>query len=248
MMLGETLERQRFLGLGGRPKTTRASREQKHDAPHPQLKKLRCLSPGSDYGMKLYFKLPFPGENVFLQVMALRVPVAHDGLFYSYNLFFFTTPCIAYSILLSGLYVFDHTVHNRIRAGKLPPYPDPSKRNDLFLVVGEIRNKPSARAFKNPPLVDPPRGSTLHRHGNRWHNRYGKTNCCRCAFAEQILAFHASDKDKRSGGLVGPGSQRRLLPQGSKKSWIATGGGDEYTEIGRGSEYRDNPLHSDLDV
>src|ERR1700674_609295 len=91
--------------------------------------------------MELYFKLPFSGENVLLQVMALRVPLVHEGLFYSYNLFLFTTPYMAYSILLSGMYVFGLTVRLRIRAGKLPPYAGPSPRNDLFLVVGEIHNR-----------------------------------------------------------------------------------------------------------
>jgi len=81
-------------------------------------------------GMALYFKLPFPAENVFLQLMALRAPLVHEGLFYSYNLFFFTTSYIAYSIVLSGPYVFGLTVHKKIRAGKLPPYPDPRKHDD----------------------------------------------------------------------------------------------------------------------
>jgi hypothetical protein len=76
-------------------------------------------------GILLYFKLPFPTENVFLQLMALRAPLVYQGFFYSYNLFLFTTPYIAYSIVLSGLYVFGLTVHKKIRAGKLPPYPDP---------------------------------------------------------------------------------------------------------------------------
>jgi hypothetical protein len=92
-------------------------------------------------GIVLYFKQSFYRENVSLQVMALRVPLVHEGLFYAYNLFLFTTPYIAYSILLSGMYVFGLTVRLRIRAGKLPPYPDPSPRNDLFLVVGEIHNR-----------------------------------------------------------------------------------------------------------
>src|ERR1700687_4860926 len=91
-------------------------------------------------GMALYFKLPFPAENVFLQLMALRAPLVHEGLFYSYNLFLFTTPYIAYSIVLSGLYVFGLTVHKKIRAGKLPLYPDPRKRDELFVVVGEVHN------------------------------------------------------------------------------------------------------------
>jgi hypothetical protein len=72
-------------------------------------------------GMELYFKAPFPRENVFLQVMALRVSRVHEWLFYSYNLFLFATPYTAYSILLSGLHVFGLTVHQRIRAGQLPP-------------------------------------------------------------------------------------------------------------------------------
>ena len=92
-------------------------------------------------GMVLYSKQPFYRENVSLQVMALRVPFVHEGLFYSYNLFVFTTPNMAYSILLSGMYVFGLTVRLRIRQGKLPPYPDPSPRNDLYLVVGEIHNR-----------------------------------------------------------------------------------------------------------
>jgi hypothetical protein len=92
-------------------------------------------------GMALYFKLPFPAENVFLQLMALRAPLVHEGLFYSYDLFLFTTPYIAYSIVLSGLYIFGLTLHKKIRAGKLPLYPDPRKRVELFVVVGEVHNK-----------------------------------------------------------------------------------------------------------
>jgi hypothetical protein len=92
-------------------------------------------------GIALYLKLPFPAENVFLQLMALRAPLVHEGLFYSYNLFLFTTPYIVYSILLSGLYVFGLTVHRKIRAGKLPLYPDSRKREELFVVVGEVHDK-----------------------------------------------------------------------------------------------------------
>ena len=45
-------------------------------------------------GIVLYFKVPFPGKNLFLELMALRAPLAHQGLFYSYTLFLFTTPYI----------------------------------------------------------------------------------------------------------------------------------------------------------
>jgi hypothetical protein len=92
-------------------------------------------------GMALYLRVPFPSDNVFLQLVALRAPLVHRGLFYSYDLFLFTTPYIGYSILLSGLYVFGLRVRRKTRAGKLPPYPEPGNRDDLFLVVGEVHNR-----------------------------------------------------------------------------------------------------------
>jgi hypothetical protein len=78
-------------------------------------------------GMVLYFNLPFPAESVFLQLMALRAPLVHEGLFYSYNLFVFKAPYIAYSIVLSGLYVFGLTVHKKIHAGKLARGDNPEE-------------------------------------------------------------------------------------------------------------------------
>ena len=53
-------------------------------------------------GMALFFKLPFPAENVFLQLMALRAPLVHEGLFYSYNLFLYTTPISLIRLCFSG--------------------------------------------------------------------------------------------------------------------------------------------------
>jgi hypothetical protein len=72
-------------------------------------------------GMALYLKLPFPSENVFLQLIAARAPIVYGGVFYSYRLFLFTTPYITYSILLSGLYVFGLRVRRKTRAGKPAP-------------------------------------------------------------------------------------------------------------------------------
>lgn len=46
-------------------------------------------------GIVLYFKVPFPTENIFLRVMALRAPLVYRGTLYSYDLFLFTTTYIA---------------------------------------------------------------------------------------------------------------------------------------------------------
>lgn len=91
-------------------------------------------------GMTLYFRMPFPEGNIFLRVMALRSLSAFELLKYSYTLFLFSIPYIGYSVLFSGLYIFALKAKQRIRAGKLPLFPDPQKRDDLFLVLGEVHN------------------------------------------------------------------------------------------------------------
>jgi hypothetical protein len=110
-------------------------------------------------GLTLYFQVPFPEGNIFLRVMAMRSPSAFEVLKYSYTLFLFSTPYIGYSVVLSGLYVFALKTRQRIRAGKLPLFPDPRKRDDLFLVVGEVHNPRKQLPGENPQwLVIPERG------------------------------------------------------------------------------------------
>jgi len=153
-------------------------------------------------GMTLYFRMPFPEGNIFLRVMALRSPSAFEVLKYSYTLFLLSTPYIGYSVVLSGLYIFALKAKQRIRAGKLPLFPDPQKRNDLFLVVGEVHNPRKQVPAECPQwLVIPERGlftgvAILGAIGS------GKTSCCMYPFAEQILAYRAGDTERRIGGLV----------------------------------------------
>src|SRR5260370_671748 len=153
-------------------------------------------------GMSLYFRAPFPEANIFLHVMALRSPSAFHFLKYSYTLFLFSTPYIGYSVVLSGVYIFFLKARGRIRAGRLPLYPDPRKREELFLVAGEVHNPRKQVPAENPQwLVIPERGlftgiAILGAIGS------GKTSCCMYPFAEQILAYRAGDAEKRIGGLV----------------------------------------------
>jgi hypothetical protein len=91
-------------------------------------------------GMTLYFRVPFPEGIIFLRVMALRSPSAFEVLKYSYTLFLFSTAYIGHSVVFSGLYIFALKAKQRIRARRLPLFPEPRKRGELFLVVGEVRN------------------------------------------------------------------------------------------------------------
>jgi len=197
-------------------------------------------------GTFLFYAHPFPDQQIFLRVIALRAPQAFLSFKYLYYALLFTTPYLACLTLLSGLYIFTLKAHQHISPGRLPKYPDPSKREDLFLVIGEVHNPRKPVPAKVPYwLTIPERGlftgiAILGAIGS------GKSSCAMYPFAEQILAYKASDKAKRIGGLT-------LEVKGDfchKVQEILTRHGrpEDYIEIGLDSAYRYNPLHNDLDA
>ncbi|PYU70030.1 MAG: hypothetical protein DMG52_26970 [Acidobacteria bacterium] len=206
---------------------------------------LACLLSAAT-GMALYFRAPFPEDNIFLRVMAIRSASAFLFLKDSYTLVLYTTPYVVYSILLSGVYIFALKAGRKIRAGKLPLYPDPRKRTDLSLVVGEVHHPRKQVPSETPRwLVIPERGlftgiAILGAVGS------GKTASCMYPFAEQIFAYRAEDPNRRIGGLI-------LEVKGDfcrkvQEILARHGRADDYVEISLESEYRYNPLHNDLDA
>ena len=139
----------------------------------------------------LYFRVPFPEGNTILLIMALRSPSAFEVLKCPYTLHLFSTRYMGYSVVLSGLYIFALKAKRRIRAGRLPLFPDSRKRDNLFLVVGEVHNPRKQKHSESPQwLVIPERGlftgvAILGAIGSR------KTSSCMYSFAEQILAYNA---------------------------------------------------------
>src|SRR6266404_191048 len=206
---------------------------------------LACLLSAAT-GMALYFRAPFPEDNIFLRVMAIRSASAFLFLKYSYTLFLYTTPYLVYSILLSGVYIFALKTGRRIRAGKLPLYSDPRKRTELSLVVGEVHHPRKQVPSETPRwLVIQERGlftgiAIVGAVGS------GKTASCMYPFAEQILAYRAQDPDRRIGGLILEvkgdfcGKVQEILARHGRAG--------DYVEISLDSEYRYNPLHNDLDA
>ncbi len=197
-------------------------------------------------GAYLFYTHPFPEEQIFLRVIALRAPQAFLSFKYLYYVLLFTTPFLVCSTALSGLYIFTLKARQHISPGRLPNYPDPCKRDDLFLVVGEVHNPRKPVPAKAPYwLTIPERGlftgiAILGAIGS------GKSSCAMYPFAEQILAYKAGDKEKRIGGLT-------LEVKGDfcrkvKEILTRHGRAEDYIEIGLDSEYCYNPLHSDLDA
>ncbi len=197
-------------------------------------------------GTFLFYAHPFPEEQIFLRVIAMRAPQAFLSFKYLYYTLLFTTPYLLCLTLLSGLYIFMLKARQHISPGRLPKYPDPRTRNDLFLVVGEVHNPRKPVPAKAPYwLTIPERGlftgiAIIGAIGS------GKSSCAMYPFAEQILAYKAGDKEKRIGGLT-------LEVKGDfcrKVNEILTHHGrpEDYIEIGLDSEYCYNPLHNDLDA
>jgi hypothetical protein len=197
-------------------------------------------------GIILYIRMPFPEDNFFLELIFLWSRAVFLGLKYSYLLFLYTTPFIAYSILLSGLYIAALKIPQKIRSGRLPPYPDPSKRNELFTVVGEIHNPRKPVIAPNPQWLTIPERGLFTGVAIFGAVGSGKTSCCMYPFAEQILAYKAGDQDRRIGGMVLEvkgdfcHKVRGILARHNRE--------EDYVEISLQSPYRYNPLHNDLDA
>src|SRR5260370_29943007 len=197
-------------------------------------------------GMFLFYTHAFPDDQIFLRVIAIRAPQAFLSFKYLYYTVLFPTPYLVCSTLLSGLYIITLKAHRTILPGRLPKYPDASKRSDLFLVVGEVHNPRKPVPAKAPFwLTIPERGlftgiAILGAIGS------GKTSCCMLPFAEQILAYKAADQNNRIRALV-------LEVKGDFCRKVKDILGrhnrtEDYIAISLDSEYCYNPLHNDLEA
>jgi hypothetical protein len=197
-------------------------------------------------GAFLFYTRAFPDDQILLRVIAVRAPEVFLSFKYLYYTFLFSTPYLAYSVALSGFYIFTLKAQRRIEPGRLPLYPDPHTRDDLFLVVGEVHNPRKPVPAKEPYWLTIPERGLFTGIAIFGAVGSGKTTCCMFPFAEQILAYRANDAVKRIGGLI-------LEVKGDfcrkvKDILDRHGRSEDYIEISLHSEYRYNPLHNDLDA
>jgi len=197
-------------------------------------------------GMILYFRAPFPEDNLLVELLSLRARTIFLGLRYSYLVFLYTTPFIVYSILLTGIYIFALRIPQKTRPGRMPIYADPRTREDLFLVLGEVHNPRTAGPAESPRWLTVPERGLFTGIAVFGAIGSGKTSCCMYPFAEQVLAYKAASQEQKIGGLV-------LEVKGDFCHKVQSilerhGRAEDYIEISLKSEYRYNPLHNDLDA
>jgi hypothetical protein len=182
---------------------------------------------------------------LYLQYIALKDPLVYTIVARTYTLFLFTTPFFIYSATLSGVYVLSFGRRRKQKTNRLASYPDPSSREDLFLVVGEVHHPTKIVRGSSPQWLAIPEKGLFTGIGIFGAIGTGKTSCCMRPFAEQLIAYKASEPAKRIGGLV-------LEVKGDFCHQIREiarqhGREDDYVEVALDSEYRYNPLHNDLD-
>ena len=152
-------------------------------------------------GLLLRQWYPFDSGHPLLQLVLLQKPHLFFALEYSYRVMLFTTPFIAFSVLLSFTYIFRST-ERAIVLGKLPPYPDAQARKSLYVIVGEVHHPKKPEPAEAPCwLTIPERGlftgiAVFGAIGS------GKTTTCMVPFAEQILAYCGKDPQRRASALV----------------------------------------------
>ena len=196
-------------------------------------------------GIVLQSLYPIHDENPLLRLIALERPAIFQGLVWSYNLFLYTTPFIAASILLSLAYVHFYAPDINRTAGPLPEYPDPLSRQDLFLIAGELHHQLRAEPSWNPRWLSiPERGlytgiAVIGAIGS------GKTQTVILPAMRQLFAYCAKDPARKLSGIVleVKGDLCRQLESILK----SCGRAEDYVEVSLDGDLRYNPLNNSLD-
>lgn len=139
-----------------------------------------------------------------------------------------------------------HSPRKGTKPYTLPPYPDPRRRQELFLILGEIHNPRKPVPAENPHWLTIPERGLFTGIAIFGAIGSGKTSGCMVPYTRQLLSYRARDPEKKVGGLV-------LEVKGDFCYQVRSilrefGREGDYIEIGLDSDYCYNPLHNDLDA
>ena len=101
-------------------------------------------------GVVLRSEFAVPSHDPLLNLIAWERPAIYCGLVDSFEAFLFTTPFLILSMLFSLAYVHFYRKDAEEVSGPLPPYPEVRSREGLFLVLGEVHKRTTARPVRIP--------------------------------------------------------------------------------------------------
>jgi hypothetical protein len=197
-------------------------------------------------GIILNTLLSIDHTDAMLRLMEAERPEIVRGLLMGYTLFLYSTPFILLSMGFSLLYVHLYKSALELNPGALSPYPDPRKRRDLSLIVGEVHSRLTPRAAALPSWLAIPERGLYTGIASFGSIGSGKTMGLILPAMRQLFAYKADDPKRKLSGIVleVKGDLCRQLQRILK--WC--GRENDYIEVSLAGNIRYNPLNNSLDA
>jgi type IV secretory system conjugative DNA transfer VirD4/TraG family protein len=197
-------------------------------------------------GIVLEALAPVATGDPLLSLVSLERPGLYRGFVWSYTLFLYTTPFLFFSMLLSLAYIHFYRPGGDLPAGKLPPFPEPLGRRELFLVLGEIHEPLRPLPSPSPRwLAIPEKGlytgiCVVGAIGS------GKTRALVLPALRQLFAYGAREPAERVSGVVL--EVKGDLCRQVREILAECGRAEDYIEVSLTGNMRYNPLSKDADA
>jgi hypothetical protein len=196
-------------------------------------------------GLVLHSLYPINLADPILRLIAINRPVIYQGLLWSYSLFLYSTPFIVTSILFSLAYVHFYVPDLNQGAGRLPLFPAPELRRDLYLVIGELHHQLKPEPSPEPQWQSIPERGLYTGIAVVGAIGSGKTQALILPAMRQLFAYRASDSKRKLSGVV-------LEVKGDLCRQLQTildgcGRSQDYVEVSLHGNLRYNPLNNGLD-
>jgi hypothetical protein len=130
-------------------------------------------------------------------------------------------------------------------SGQLPPYPEVRKRNQLFVVLGEVHNQLDRKPSLSPHWLTIPEKGLYTGIAVFGSIGSGKTQSAILPLMRQLFGYRANNNAEKLSGIVLEvkgdlcRQLRAVLREVNREN--------DYVEISLTTNWRYNPLHNDLD-
>jgi hypothetical protein len=207
---------------------------------------LLALGLSTASGIILNTLYPINQANSLLRLIAYQRSTVFHGLVWSYGLFLYSTPFIAFSMIFSLMYVHLYRSESELAAGSLPLYPNPRTRSDLSLVLGEVHRQLVPEPSPAPQWLSIPERGLYTGIASFGSIGSGKTYGLILPAMRQLFAYKADDPARKLSGIVleVKGDLCRQLQRILK--WC--GREQDYVEVSLDGDIRYNPLNNSLDA
>ena len=197
-------------------------------------------------GIVLQSLYPVHDADPLLRLLEVERPAIFQGLVWSYRLFLYSTPFLAFSMLFSLAYVHVYSPRRSQVSGPLPPYPDPLQRESLELIVGELHRQLKPKPSPAPRWLSIPERGLYTGTCVVGATGSGKTKAIVLPAMRQLFAYRAHDPERRLSGVVL--EVKGDLCKQVKNILNECGREQDYIDVSLTGNIRYNPLNNDSDA